>query len=347
MKSILWTEKYRPRSLDEVVGHEEVVEKLKYLIKREGLPHLFISGPPSSGKTSLVLAMAEDLYGDFLEENLTIFNASDFFDLGKAYLEKEKKFLRFYDKKKTVISVFKEVVKKYAPIPPLNADFKIIFIDNAESLRYDAQQALRRMMERYSETCRFVFATSQPSKIILPIRSRCLNLSLKNVDKKKIERRLLKIAEREDLRFVDEGEDAMEYYLSDNLEIGIKVLQMASLKGQEIDAEAIKESFEGFKSYLDIYLDDLFKKGSRKSSIFEDPKNIKGGVERITIEGGYGGEEILEKMWKRISEMDLDEKKKAKMILCLGETDYTMRKGKYEYIHLENLFSKIFAVINL
>jgi replication factor C small subunit len=193
------------------------------------------------------------------------------------------------------------------------------------------------MMERYSETCRFVFATSQPSKIILPIRSRCLNLSLKNVDRKKIERRLLKIAEREDLRFVDEGKAAMEYYLSDNLEIGIKVLQMASLKGREIDAEAIKESFEGFKSYLDIYLDDLFKK---------DPKNIKRGVERITIEGGYGGEEILEKMWKRISEMDLDEKKRAKMILCLGETDYTMRRGKYEYIHLENLFSKIFAVMD-
>ncbi|VUT25485.1 MAG: Replication factor C small subunit [Candidatus Methanolliviera sp. GoM_asphalt] len=343
MKSILWTEKYRSRSLDDVVGHEEIVERLKCLIKRGGLPHLFIIGPPASGKTSLVLAMAEDLYGDSLKENLTIFNASDFFDLGKAYLEKEKKFLRFYDKKKTVISVFKEVVKKYAPIPPLNADFKIIFIDNAESLRYDAQQALRRMMERYSETCRFVFATSQPSKIILPIRSRCLNLSLKNVDKKKIERRLLKIAEREDLRFVDDGKAAMEYYLSDNLEFGIKVLQMVSLKGQEIDAEAIKESVEEFKSYLD----DLFKKGSRKSSIFEDPKNIKSIVERITIEGGYGEEEILEKLWKKIPEMDFDEKKKAKMTLYLGEADYMMRRGKYAYIHLENLFAKIFAVMDL
>ena len=198
-------------------------------------------------------------------------------------------------------------------------------------------------MERYSGTCRFVFATSQPSKIILPIRSRCLNLPLKNVDKKKIERRLLKIAEREDLRFVDDGKAAMEYYLSDNLEFGIKVLQMVSLKGQEIDAEAIKESVEEFKSYLD----DLFKKGSRKSSIFEDPKNIKSVVERITIKGGYEGEEILEKLREKIPKMDLDERKRAKMTLCLGEVDYTMRKGKYEYIHLETLFSKIFAVMNL
>ncbi|TAH58871.1 MAG: AAA family ATPase, partial [Methanosarcina mazei] len=173
----LWTLKYRADTLERLLGNEHAVKTLSELVQSRTLPHLIFYGPENSGKTTAALALARQLYGDTWKNNFAYFNASDFFNQGKRYLVRDRRFVRFIgtdDPKKiykSVIDIFKEIINEYAGMAPLDADYKLIYIDNAESLSSDAQHALRRIMEKYSATCRFILSTTRPSKLISPLRS--------------------------------------------------------------------------------------------------------------------------------------------------------------------------------
>ncbi len=162
MTEDLWTLRHRPGTLDAMAGNAGAVNVLKKLIASGNLPHMVFHGPENSGKTSAGFALGRMLYGDSMEGNFTYFNASDFFDRGKEYLVRDKRFYHILgtdDPKKirpSVISIFKTVVNEFAGMGSIDADFKVIFIDSAQSLDRDAQNALRRIMEKYTRTCRFI-----------------------------------------------------------------------------------------------------------------------------------------------------------------------------------------------
>jgi replication factor C small subunit len=144
----IWTEKYRPKKLEEVVGQPKIVNNLRSYVKRRNLPHLIFSGPAGIGKTTAAVAMARELYADTWAENFTELNASD----------------------ERGIDVVRNKIKNFARTTPIGgAFFKIIFLDEADALTDAAQSALRRTMERYSATCRFIFSCVSPdTKIVLP-----------------------------------------------------------------------------------------------------------------------------------------------------------------------------------
>ena len=118
---------------------------LSELAQSGTLPHLIFYGPENSGKTTAALALARQLYGRTWKNNFVYFNASDFFDQGKRYLVRDKRFVRFLgtdDPKKiykSVIDIFKEIINEYAGMASLDADYKLLYIDNAESLNSDGQ----------------------------------------------------------------------------------------------------------------------------------------------------------------------------------------------------------------
>lgn len=332
---ILWTEKYRPKRFDEVVGQERVVGRLRRLVESKNLPHILISGPKGCGKTMLVLALANELYGNSVADNFTILNASDFFNLGKSYLDKEARFSRFYKKDESVVSIFKESIKKYASIVPFNVDYKLIFIDNAENLRQDAQNALRRIMERYSNTCRFIFATTSKSSIISPIRSRCVDIFVPKLDKSLVPSILLNILDKEGIEVTRDGIDSIKGLLYD-IEFGINVIQLAANEYEVIDSDAIRYSIKEMeKSELDIWMDKLFGRLEKNDA------KIKEEIERITLMEGYDGKEIIEATIKKLNEMKISERKKAIATLLISDIDYDLTRGKYDFIHLERLFLKI------
>lgn len=333
---ILWTEKYRPKRLDEVVGQERVVNRLKKLLNSRNLPHILINGPKGCGKTMFVLILANELYGDSVSDNFTILNASDFFDLGKSYLDKEERFSRFYKKNESIISIFKESIKKYASIVPFNVDYKLIFIDNAENLRQDAQDALRRIMERYSNTCRFIFATTSKSSIIPPIRSRCANIFVPKPEKSLISDILLNILDKEGIEITDDGVESIKNELSCDIEFGINVIQLAANEYGIINSDAIRYSIKEIgRSDLDISIDRLFDKLGSKDT------NIKDEIEKITLVEGYDSREIIEATIKKLNETDISERKKAIATLLISDIDYDLTRGRYDFIHLERLFLKI------
>lgn len=173
---MFWIEKYRPVTFDQILGQERVCEVLRRCAATKNLPHLVVSGPPGTGKSVSVEATLRELYGDTWQDNVTIFRTSDLMERGKSALESDERFLHLYRSDESFLSNFKHIISSYASIRPINAEFKVMLFEDAHALSHDIQHALRRTMERYSSTCRFIFCTTQASTLIPPIKSRCLPL---------------------------------------------------------------------------------------------------------------------------------------------------------------------------
>ena len=149
---MMWIEKYRPKTIDEIIGQDETKTRLKGFVESKSLPHLLFAGPPGTGKTSTVITLATEIFGEGnISGNLLELNASD--DRG--------------------IDIIRNEVKDFAKTLPIDAPFKIISLDEADALTSAAQHALRRTMEKYVSSSRFVLLCNYPGKIIEPIQSRC------------------------------------------------------------------------------------------------------------------------------------------------------------------------------
>ncbi|MFQ6071458.1 MAG: AAA family ATPase [Methanosarcinales archaeon] len=334
----VWIEKYRPKTLDEIIGHKEIINNLKHLIKSNNLPHLVLYGPKNTGKTSTAFAIARELYRDSWKSDFTYFNASDFFKGGKKYIAENKQFMPFIktdDPKKiqkSVIDIFKAVIKEYAGIAPLNADYRIIFIDSAESLPHgkqgqDAQQALRRIMERYNRTCRFIFSTTQLSKLIPPIRSRCLNLFFSPLlDQKKY---IKYIADKENINITEEGIDAIQYYAKGDLAKAINTLQIATTLESKISEETIFE-IVSMESPEEKKIKELIN--ATFNNKFIDAIKL---IDTLLQKYGLSGSEILKLFHDTILKKYPDQL--AKYIKYIADADYNLTKGSKERIQLEHL----------
>ncbi len=174
---MVWIEQYRPRNLSEILGQDSIVERLASWAEAGSVPHLLLAGPHGTGKSAAVECLARRMYGDHWEENTTMLQTGALFTEGKAYLEAEERFAHIYQKDASLITNFKYIVKLYASLQPLDADFKLMVFEEASDLTFEAQQALRRIMEQFSATCRFLYTTTNPSAIIPAISSRCFPLT--------------------------------------------------------------------------------------------------------------------------------------------------------------------------
>ena len=187
---MLWIEKYRPKTFDEIIGQDPAVRQLRSYAEEKNLPHLMVIGRPGCGKSSALEAFSRMVYTESAVENMTVLPVSVMFSQGHAYFTENDRFSHLYQKDKSVLANFKYIVKWHASLKPLSAAFRIIVFDGAGDLPKEAQQALRRIMERYSATCRFVFVASSMSSLIDPIRSRCVPLYFLPIADESVARRM-------------------------------------------------------------------------------------------------------------------------------------------------------------
>jgi replication factor C small subunit len=173
---MLWIEKYRPLSLEEVAGQDRTVAHLRRFASGRSVPHLLVTGPHGTGKSAAVEGLARALYGDGWAGNTTVLDCPALFLGGKASLAADDRFAHLYRKDLGLSANFKRIVGWYASLRPLEAGFKLLVLDGAHALPREIQQALRRTLERYSATCRFILVTTNQSAIIPAIGSRCLPL---------------------------------------------------------------------------------------------------------------------------------------------------------------------------
>lgn len=333
----LWALKYRPNTLEEILGNESAVATLSELAESRNLPHLIFYGPENSGKTTAALALARKLYGTTWKNNFAYFNASDFFDQGKRYLVRDKRFVRFLgtdDPKKiykSVIDIFKEIINEYSGIAPIDADYKLIYIDNAESLSSDAQHALRRIMEKYSATCRFILSTTKPSKLISPLRSRGLQIFFTYIPDSLMETYLKEIACAEKLQLSKSAFDAIVYFAKGNIAKAVQTLQLVSLSAQggEITDEKVFETTIKFRDetineLLYAALEGDFSKGRKL-------------IDEMIVEKGLLGVEILEGISEALVDSGETEESVARLIIKISETDSLLKDTANERIQLEKL----------
>jgi len=191
IKERVWTEKYRPTSLDEVVGNTQQVEILKDSVNDERVPNILFEGPAGVGKTASAQAFAREVFGSDWNSNFIDFNASD--DRG--------------------IDVVRDDIKSSARQAPAGGyDYKIIFLDEVDSMTKDAQSALRRTMEQFSDQTVFFLSCNYKNKLIDPIQSRCTVLSYNRLKDSEIRSIILNILQSEDIEYDAEAvEDIVEY----------------------------------------------------------------------------------------------------------------------------------------
>ncbi|KAH9540194.1 hypothetical protein CY35_15G098500 [Sphagnum magellanicum] len=200
-----WVEKYRPHRVSDIVGNQDVVARLQVIAQGGNMPNLIFSGPPGTGKTTSILALAHELLGPNFKEAVLELNASD--DRG-------------IDVVRNKIKMF---AQKKVTLPP--GRHKIVLLDEADSMTGGAQQALRRTMEIYSNTTRFALACNLSSKIIEPIQSRCAVVRFARLTEHEILDRLLRVVEAEKVPYVPEGLEAVVFTADGDMRQALNNLQ--------------------------------------------------------------------------------------------------------------------------
>jgi replication factor C small subunit len=308
----LWTEKYRPKTLNEIRNQKEVVERLKKFSETKSMPHCLFSGPPGVGKTTAALCLAHDLFGERFMDVFMELNASD----------------------ARGIDVIRTTVKEFARMATISkAPFKIIVLDEADHMTPDAQHALRRTMERYTETCRFILCCNYSNRIIEPIQSRCAIFRFTPLSEKDMFEHLCYIAENEKVDFTKEGIMAIVEISEGDLRKSINILQSAASLGRTVDEETVylvvgKAKPKDVEEMLKLALNGDFIKAREK-------------LRKILIEQGLSGSDIIKQIHTEIFKMDIPERDKIALIDAVGEVDYRLIQGADEEIQLSALLAKL------
>ncbi len=306
----IWTEKYRPKTLDDIVGQKNVTDRLKGYVEAKNMSHLMFAGTPGTGKTTCALALAREMFGDGWKGNFIELNASD--DRG--------------------IEVVRGRIKDFARTAPVEgAEFKIIFLDESDALTNDAQGALRRTMEKYSKTCRFIFSCNYSSKIIDPIQSRCALFRFRPLSSEDIKEFLKKIAVNENLNIEDSALDALIYIARGDMRRAVNTLQIASTVEGTITPDVIAKvsgtaNEEDIASILTLALEGKFIDASNK-------------LDRVMIEYGLSGQDIIRQLHAQIFKLPIDTAAKVTLVDRTGEIEFRIIEGSNEKIQLEALLA--------
>jgi len=307
----IWIEKYRPQKLADIVGQDEIVERLSSYVRSGNLPHLLFTGSAGVGKTTAAVTLAREFFRDSWQMNFRELNASD----------------------ERGIDVVRNQIKQFARTTPLGeATFKILFLDEADALTTDAQAALRRTMESYAQTCRFILSCNYSSKIIDPIQSRCAIYRFKPLGPEAVREEVRRIASREGLTITEGAMDAIVYIAQGDMRKAINALQGAAIINPAIDEKRV---YSITSTARPEEIDELLS-----LSLTGDFDGAESLLAQLLHERGIAPNELINQMYRALLKREIPRELKVRLIDHLGEADFRLSEGASSDIQMEALVAR-------
>ncbi len=309
-QSDIWTERYRPGKFEDLVGQQEILKRVRSLVQALNIPHLLFAGPPGTGKSTLALIVVKELFGEAWRENYLELNASD----------------------ERGIDVVRQKVKDFARTKALeNVPFKVIFLDEADALTREAQQALRRTMENYTNTCRFILSCNYSSNIIDPIQSRCVVFRFKLLEKKDVSEVVKRIAEREKLTLSEDAFQTVYESSEGDCRRAINLLQATASISPDINSEMINmisasSKPKGIKIVLDYALSG-------------DYVTARDKLLEVMLKESISGTDVIRMIQKEVWNLQIEPEVKVRITEKTGEIEFRMTEGSDEFVQLQALLA--------
>ncbi|PSQ28237.1 replication factor C small subunit 2 [Halobacteriales archaeon QS_9_68_17] len=330
MDAPLWTDTYAPDLAD--LPQDDVRE---YLQKAVDEPlNLVVHGPKGSGKTAAVRALAREVHDD-PDNDLVEINVADFFDRTKKEIKNDPRFASFLDGRSGMAKrdMINHVLKESASYAPVSGTYKTVALDNAEGIRVDFQQALRRVMERHHRTTQFVITTRQPTKLIPPIRSRCFPVPMRAPTDDEIAAVLEDVVESEGVDYDDDGLEYVAGYADSDLRRAILAAQTTSEAEGEVTMNAAYETLGevGADDQVKAMLDDA------EAGEFTDARST---LDDLLVDEGFSGEEVLDDVL-RVARSRYNGDRLAELHRLAGEIDMDLAEGTNDRLHISHLLAEI------
>nr|WP_227134266.1 replication factor C small subunit [Halorubellus salinus] len=275
--------------------------------------HNYVAGavPTVMHNTATSVSIAKEVYGDDWRENFLELNASD----------------------QRGIDVVRDRIKNFARSSFGGYEYRIIFLDEADALTSDAQSALRRTMEQFSNNTRFILSCNYSSQIIDPIQSRCAVFRFSPLGDEAVAAQVRKIAEMEGLEVTDDGVDALVYAADGDMRRAINALQAASVTDEVVDEATVYAITstarpEEVEEMVRLAIDGDFVASRSR-------------LDELLTERGLAGGDIIDQLHRSAWEFDLDDAATVRLMDRLGEADYRITEGANERIQLEALLASL------
>jgi len=308
-----WVEKYRPSSLGELVAHEDIVRMIERMMNRKQLPHMLLHGPPGTGKTSTIIALAKTMYKEKFKSMTLELNASDARGIDVVR-----------DQIKTFVSV-----KQLFSTGATQGQPKLVILDESDNMTNTAQFALRRMIEQYAPNARFILICNYSSKIIPALQSRCTKLRFAPLTEEQIVGRLRHVADCEKVGLTDDGARAIVQVGNGDMRKVLNIFQTTSMgHAGKVDAAAVHAA-TGVPAPEDI---DQFLKTLMNSAV-----SFAAGLQNLhnlIRSKGYAVDDFLQLMHLRLVHCEIPVQQRVQLVCTLADIDWRLKQGCSERVQL-------------